>query len=214
MAVVDVLLDAFHIPAQRVAIDVEVHRDGRSHRIALQVGHFLHGDVDVGLLHVEVGLLDVHIELVAVGHIAIMQVVHLGVAHHRCIDVACSHGFHFCLGHQRVATCRNLSPVIDIALQADARSLQVLLVVVHFLRASEVEISHQGTHGTERRMVRILIDEVQRQHALKHTHLVDMTLQSVHDGILVLIGGTQCDVLVACDTAKTVGSKRLTKFLV
>ena len=94
------------------------------------------------------------------------------------------------MGHQRVAPFCHITSFVDIALQADACRLQMLLVVVLLLRASEVQISQHGTHRAERRMVRILFDEVQRQYALKHTQLVNVSVHHVRWRVLVHIGGT------------------------
>ena len=184
-----------NIPAQRVTINVEVHRDWRRHGVALQIKYILHGDVDVCLLHHVVGLLDVHIQLVAVGHETVVQVVKLGIAHHWCIEVACCQGIHLFVGHQRVAACHHLALRVDITLDADAGRLQVLLVVVLLLRASEVKISHQSIHRTYWGVVRILVNKVNRQHALKHTNLVNVSSHHVSLVSLINEGGTQCDVV-------------------
>ena len=79
----------------------------------------------------------------------------------------------------------------------------MLRIVIHLLRASEVQISLQGSHRSDWRVVRELLDEVQWQHALIHTHLVDVSLHHVRWRVLVHISGTQGNV-VTHDTAYAV----------
>ena len=48
------------IPAERVAIDIEVHCQWTRHVVAIEVGHFLDGDIDIALLYLEVRYIEVH----------------------------------------------------------------------------------------------------------------------------------------------------------
>ena len=90
----------------------------------------------------------------------------------------------------------------------------MLDVLVVLLRTSEVQVSHHSTHRAEWCVVRELLDKVQWQYTREHTYLVNVTRQHVCRGVLVYVGGTQCNVVVAVDTTQTVGSKRFHEFLV
>ena len=117
------------------------------------------------------------------------------------------------ISHQRIASLSNLTLIGAISFQTDSCRLQILHIVVQLHRASEVQISHHGTHGAQRCVVRILFDEVQRQYTLEHTHLVDVSVHHVRRGVLVNIGSTQCD-MVTHDTCQTVSRERFNQLLV
>ena len=144
LAVGQVLVEMGLAPSQRVAIDIDVHRDGACHQVALQVGHFLHGEIDISLLDGVLWLLDVHEQLVVVGNVTEIQVFQLRVAHHRCIVVAVHEGRVNAVD-ERVAALHNVSLVVPVALDADACGFQPHGVVVLPHRTSEVQIGHERT---------------------------------------------------------------------
>ena len=120
--------DAFHVPAQRIAIDVEVQRHGRCHQVAVQVGHLLHRHVDVGLLYQEVRLVNLYQQLVVLGHEAVFQVLQIRVTAHWRIEFLV--GYLVAHRYQCIATYRLVALIVDIALQALACRNQLHLVIV------------------------------------------------------------------------------------
>ena len=188
MTVVNFFIQLLHVPAQRVAIHIEVHRQRTCHQVALHVRNLLHGHIDVGLLHHEIWFFQLNEQLVVLRHIAVLEVLQLSIAVHGRIVVAIHEGLVH--SHQRVAALQNLALSIYITLDADACRLQAHLIVVQVLRTTEVEVEHQWFRCCDWRVGRVLEEEVDWQYALKHTHLVDVAGQSILHAFLV-VSGTQ-----------------------
>ena len=212
LTVGQVLVELSHTPSQRIAIDIDVHRDGACHQVALQVGHFLHSEIDIGLLDGVGRFLDVHEQLVVVGNVTEIQVLQLRVARHRCIDVAVHEGG-VDAADECVAAFHGVSLVVLVAFKADACRLQTHGVVVLPHRTSEVQVSHERTFRAHRGVVGELVEEFHGQHALEHAHLVDVAGHHVGRRVLVHVGGTQCDV-VSRDACQVVGCKDIDQVLV
>ena len=118
LAVLGLHVQLVHRPAQRVAVDVEIHRQRTGHQVAVEVGHVAHGDIDVGLLQISVRLVQIQQQVLLVGHVAELQVLALSCVVDGCEDVAIAAGCSDGLAQDGVALQRVVALVVACLLDA------------------------------------------------------------------------------------------------
>ena len=112
-----------------------------------------------------------------------------------------------------IALGNDVALSILIAFQTDTCRHESLGTIILQLRASEVEISHEGCLATCGRLGVKGLQYIQRQYALEHGNLVDVALEHMIAGGGSGIGCTQSQI-VAHDAAQSIDGKRLHQTLV